>query len=75
MLRLKSKQIERNADGCLSCIYHSPRNKAELYAVKLTTKRAEDVARAVIDALLDCPMSWVKRITFDNGMNFIITRQ
>ncbi len=31
-----------------------------LYTVKLNTKRAEEVARAVIDALLDCPLSWVE---------------
>lgn len=37
---------------------------------KIETKRAAQVAQAVIDALQDCPVSWVKSITFDNGSEF-----
>lgn len=37
---------------------------------KIETRRAAAVAQAVIDALLDCPVSWVKTITFDNGSEF-----
>jgi len=37
---------------------------------KTNTKQANEVAQAVIDALLDMPVSWVKTITFDNGTEF-----
>jgi len=37
---------------------------------KCDTKQADEVAQAVIDALLDMPVSWVKTITFDNGTEF-----
>jgi IS30 family transposase len=41
-----------------------------LHAVKTSTKRASEVGQAVIDALIDRPVSWVKTITFDNGTEF-----
>ena len=37
---------------------------------KVQTKQADEVAKAVIDALEDLPISWVKTITFDNGTEF-----
>lgn len=41
-----------------------------LHAVKTATKRAGDVCAAVIETLLDRPISWVKTLTFDNGTEF-----
>ena len=41
-----------------------------LHTVKTKTKRASEVCQAVVDALLDRPVSWVKSITFDNGTEF-----
>ncbi len=41
-----------------------------LLARKLTTKDAQVVSDAVIDALYDVPQSWIKTITFDNGTEF-----
>lgn len=41
-----------------------------LHTVTLQTKRAAEVCQAVIQALLDRPISWVKTITFDNGSEF-----
>lgn len=41
-----------------------------LQAFKTTTRRAAEVCQAVIHALLDRPVSWVKTITFDNGPEF-----
>ncbi len=37
---------------------------------KVQTKRADEAAKAVIDALEDLPASWLKTITFDNGTEF-----
>ena len=37
---------------------------------RVQTKQADEVAQAVIDALEDLPISWVKTITFDNGTEF-----
>lgn len=37
---------------------------------KTHSKQADEVAHAVIEALLDLPVSWVKTITFDNGTEF-----
>lgn len=39
-------------------------------ALKLKAKRAADVCQAVVEALIDLPVSWVKSITFDNGTEF-----
>ena len=41
-----------------------------LVAATLRTRRAHEACQAVIDALLDFPISWVRSITFDNGSEF-----
>jgi transposase, IS30 family len=41
-----------------------------LAAAKTETKAAQEVQRAVINALQDRPTSWVRTITFDNGTEF-----
>ena len=41
-----------------------------LHAVKTHTRKASEVRRAVVAALIDRPVSWVKTITFDNGSEF-----
>jgi len=41
-----------------------------LHTIKTSTKRAAQVCQAIIDALRDRPISWVKTITFDNGTEF-----
>jgi IS30 family transposase len=46
------------------------RKARKLVSRKLETKEATEVAYAVIDALIDLPISWVKTITFDNGTEF-----
>ncbi len=46
------------------------RKSRKLHARKTETKQAGEVAQAVIDALEDSPISWVKTITFDNGTEF-----
>lgn len=46
------------------------RTSRRLAARKAQTKQADEIAAAVIDALLDMPLSWVKTITFDNGTEF-----
>ena len=37
---------------------------------KVETKQADEVARAIINALQELPASWLKTITFDNGRIF-----
>jgi transposase, IS30 family len=39
-------------------------------ATKLSSKQAGPVAQAIIEALEDMPISWVKSIAFDNGTEF-----
>ena len=46
------------------------RKSRRLQSRKVETKQAGEVAQAVIDALEDLPISWVKTITFDNGTEF-----
>lgn len=46
------------------------RKSRKLHARKTKTKQADEVAQAVIDALQELPVSWVKTITFDNGTEF-----
>jgi len=41
-----------------------------LKAVKVATKEANEVARGIVDSLLDLPASWLKTLTFDNGTEF-----
>ena len=60
--------VGNNQDGFILTLVE--RVSRMLYAVKTTTKRPAEVCRAVIRALLDRPVSWVKTITFDNGTEF-----
>lgn len=60
--------VGKNQDGFILTLVE--RTSRMLHAVKTTTKRPAEVCRAVIDALLDRPISWVKTITFDNGTEF-----
>jgi IS30 family transposase len=46
------------------------RKSRRLEARKVKTKQADEVAKAVVDALEDMPVSWVRTITFDNGTEF-----
>jgi transposase, IS30 family len=39
-------------------------------ARKTDTKQADEVAQAVIEAMMDMPASWLKTMTFDNGTEF-----
>lgn len=39
-------------------------------ARKVQTKQADEVASAVMDALMELPASWLKTLTFDNGTEF-----
>ena len=41
-----------------------------LLAVKLATKRLTEACSAVVDALMDRLVIWVKTLTFDNGAEF-----
>ena len=58
----------KNQDGyAVTLVKRSARLVA---AEKTQTKTAEKVEQAVIKALQDRPVSWVKTITFDNGTEF-----
>jgi IS30 family transposase len=46
------------------------RKNRMLLSRKINSKNAETTAKAVIDAFMDVPRSWVKTITFDNGSEF-----
>lgn len=46
------------------------RKSRMLCSRKVETKQADHTAQAVIDALQELPISWVKTITFDNGTEF-----
>lgn len=46
------------------------RKSRRLAARKAETKAAREVQQAVIEALQDYPISWLKTITFDNGTEF-----
>jgi len=41
-----------------------------LHTVKTGTKSTAEVCHAVVETLLDRPLSWLKTITFDNGTEF-----
>jgi len=41
-----------------------------LLASKTETKQADEVAHAIVDALSERPVSWLKTLTFDNGTEF-----
>ena len=58
----------KNNDGFIVTLVE--RTSRLLYAVKTQTKQACEVAQAVIETLLDCPASWLKTLTFDNGTEF-----
>ncbi|NIA13443.1 MAG: IS30 family transposase [Nitrospiraceae bacterium] len=45
------------------------------HAVKTQTKKAAEIAQAVIASLLDRPITWVRSITFDNGTEFAYHEQ
>lgn len=60
--------VGNNQDGFILTLVE--RTSRMLHAVKTTTKRPAEVCRAVIDALLDRPVSWVRTLTFDNGTEF-----
>ena len=60
--------VGNNQDGFLVTL--AERSSRLLIAVKTKTKNACEVAQAIVEALLDMPVSWVKTITFDNGSEF-----
>lgn len=60
--------VGRNQDGFAVTLVE--RKSRLLHAVKTETKKADEVADAVIETLLDRPASWLKTITFDNGTEF-----
>lgn len=60
--------VGKNNDGFIVTLVE--RASRLLHAVKTQTKKAPEVAQAVIDTLLDRPASWLNTITFDNGTEF-----
>ena len=60
--------VGKGRDGFIVTL--AERSQRFLRAVKVPTLKACEVARAIIDALLDMPVSWVRTITFDNGTEF-----
>lgn len=60
--------VGNNQDGFVLTLVE--RVSRMLLAVRTATKRPAEVGRAVIEALLDRPVPWVKTITFDNGTEF-----
>jgi len=60
--------VGKNNDGFILTLVE--RTSRLLYAVKTQTKKACEVAQAVIETLLDRPASWLKTLTFDNGPEF-----
>ena len=60
--------VGKNQDGFAVTLVE--RASRRLAAAKTQTKAALEVQRAVIEALQDYPVSWVKTITFDNGTEF-----
>ncbi len=60
--------VGKNQDGFILTLVE--RVSRILQAVKTATKRPREVSRAIIDALLDRPRSWVRTLTFDNGTEF-----
>ena len=60
--------VGKNQDGFIVTLVE--RKSRLLAATKTETKRANEVRQAVIDALQDRPVSWVKTITVDNGTEF-----
>ena len=60
--------VGKDNDGFIVTLVE--RTSRLLHAVKTQTKQASEVAHAIIEALLDRPVSWLKTITFDNGTEF-----
>jgi IS30 family transposase len=60
--------VGANQDGFILTLVE--RASRMLHAVKIASKRSAEVCQAVINALLDRPVSWVRTITFDNGTEF-----
>lgn len=60
--------VGKNQDGFAVTLVE--RASRRLAATKTSTKAAREVAQAVVEALQDHPVSWVKTITFDNGSEF-----
>ena len=62
--------VGKGQDGFIVTLVE--RSRRFLCAIKTHTKKAAEIAQAIIDALLDMPVSWVKTITFDNGTEFAL---
>ena len=60
--------VGKNQDGFAVTLVE--RTSRLLEAVKTETKSAREVQQAVVTALQDRPISWVKTITVDNGTEF-----
>ena len=60
--------VGKNNDGYIVTLVE--RRSRLLHGVKTQTKKADEVAPAIIETLLDRPASWLKTITFDNGTEF-----
>jgi IS30 family transposase len=60
--------VGKNQDGFILTLVE--RCSRQTVAVLVETKHASPIAQAVIEALQDHPISWVKSITFDNGTEF-----
>ena len=60
--------VGKAQDGYVATLVE--RRSRMLQAVKLETKQAAGVRKAIVETLLDWPTSWVKTITFDNGSEF-----
>lgn len=60
--------VGANQQGFLTTLVE--RRSLLLRAELVQTKQASEVAQAVVEALIDMPISWVRTITFDNGTEF-----
>ena len=60
--------VGKNQDSFLVTLVE--RKARILRSVEVFSKHADVVAKAVIELLIDLPVSWVKTITFDNGTEF-----
>lgn len=60
--------VGKSQDGFILTLVE--RTSRLLHAVKVQTKKAAEVCRALVETLLDRPISWVRSITLDNGTEF-----
>ena len=60
--------VGKGQDGFILTL--TERGARLLQGIKVETKKAAEVGQAVVQALLDQPISWVRSITFDNGTEF-----